>query len=93
MNYPAHPTFEELASIEHERWADWQKYCHSKMFKDGEYMCLSVPLFERWERQIATPYSELSEEEKDSDREQVMRYWNVVTPNVDVDLIRESKQN
>jgi hypothetical protein len=31
-----------------------------------------------WERQIATPYVDLSEAEKQSDRDQVMRYWPVL---------------
>ncbi|MDJ0323142.1 hypothetical protein QMG61_05115 [Cryobacterium sp. PH31-AA6] len=33
---------------------------------------------ERWEIQIATPYAELSEQEKKSDQEQVHRYLPVV---------------
>lgn len=31
-------------------------------------------LVTKWERQIATPYFELSEKEKESDREQVRKY-------------------
>ena len=89
----ANPTFEKLAEIEHERWADWQAYVHSKMFKDGEYMCLSVPNFERWERQIKTPYAELSEEEKDSDRDQVVRYWDLIFPRVDIAHEKELRKN
>jgi len=77
-NYPTNELFEKLATIEHERWADWQKYMHSKMFAGGDYMCLAKPMFEYWERQINTPYEQLSEREKDSDREQVMRYWNLI---------------
>lgn len=37
---------------------------------------------DRWERQIATPYAELSEAEKNSDREQVDRYWPLVSYSV-----------
>jgi len=33
---------------------------------------------EQWERQINTPYSELIEDEKEKDREQVRRYWNLI---------------
>lgn len=73
---------EKLAAIEHERWADWQKYMHTKFLEhsngEGEYVCLSVEWFKRWERQIDTPYSELSEAEKASDMEQVDRYWQLI---------------
>jgi len=76
---------EQLAAIEHERWADWQKYMHSKgglvgevgTYSTGDLILPSV-LVEQWERQIATPYAELSEKEKDSDREQVDRYWPLI---------------
>jgi hypothetical protein len=54
---------EKLAALEHEQWAHWT-----------EYMVKSVPVefsnedIKRWRRQIETPYEELSEYEKDSDR-------------------------
>jgi len=71
--------FERLASIEHERWADWQRYVHSKCVKNNDGT-LTIPKWavEQWERQINTPYSGLTEEEKDKDREQVMRYWHLI---------------
>lgn len=70
---------EKLAAIEHERWADWQKYLHSKCH-DMELGFLTIPaeLVAQWERQIATPYAELSEKEKQSDRDQVARYWPLI---------------
>jgi len=83
--YPQSELFEKLADIEHQRWADWQKYMHSKCAivenEDGE-KTIVIPqnLFEQWERQIATVYLELSEKEKDSDRDQVMRYWKLIYP-------------
>jgi hypothetical protein len=66
---------EELAAIEHERWAHWQRYLHGKGVRqpDGSLL-LAADLVGRWEIQIATPYSDLSEAEKESDREQVRRY-------------------
>ncbi len=78
--YPKSKLFEELASIEHTRWADWQKWCH-KVLREN---CPSAELekvLERWDKQIATSYDDLTETEKDSDREQVMRYWYLLENN------------
>lgn len=69
---------ENLAAIEHERWSDWQKWCH-KVLREN---CPSPDLekiLERWDKQIATPYQDLSEQEKQSDREQVDRYLHLIT--------------
>lgn len=80
---PDKELFEKLAAIEHERWADWQRYIHSKLQKnieDRDFFRLPSFWRERWERQINTPYSELSEQEKEADREQVRRYWNLIRP-------------
>jgi hypothetical protein len=66
---------EELAALEHERWAHWQRYLHAQC-KPGPDGSLTIPagLVQRWTEQIDTPYLDLSDEEKDSDREQVYRY-------------------
>jgi hypothetical protein len=67
---------EALAAIEHERWAHWQRYMHSKCTRmDDGSLLIPAESVTRWERQVATPYAELSEREKESDREQVDRYW------------------
>lgn len=70
---------ERLAAIEHERWARWQKYLHEKGVKqpDGSLL-IPAELVERWERQIETPYAELTEIERESDREQVRAYLPVI---------------
>ena len=79
MKYPKSKLFEQLANIEHQRWADWQKYMFSlcKQKKDGS-LVIPVGLVSRWRTQIALDYKDLSEKEKDSDREQVMRYWDLI---------------
>lgn len=70
---------EQLASIEHERWAHWQRYMHSKGVRqiDGS-LTIPADLVERWEKQIAKPYSELTEAEKESDRDQVRKYLPLI---------------
>jgi hypothetical protein len=66
---------ERLAAVEHERWSHWQRYMHEKGIRqpDGSLM-IPADLVQRWQKQIDTPYAELSEKEKESDREQVRRY-------------------
>jgi hypothetical protein len=70
---------EELAAIEHARWAKWQQYLHGKAQPraDGS-LVIPSELVRRWEHQIETPYSELSEKEKESDREQVRAYLDII---------------
>lgn len=71
---------ETLASIEHERWAHWQRYLHSQCTPVGNDGALLIPsdLVQRWEAQMKTPYSHLTEEQKESDRQQVRRYLPVI---------------
>ena len=65
---------EDMAAIEHQRWAHWQKYVHDQCERlpDGR-LVIPSDLVRRWEKQIDTPYDQLSEAEKASDREQVER--------------------
>jgi hypothetical protein len=71
---------EALASIEHERWSHWQRYVHSKCSPVGNEGALLIPghLVKRWEEQIETPYTQLTEPEKESDREQVRKYLPLI---------------
>ncbi|GCB01567.1 hypothetical protein [Mycolicibacterium sp. NCC-Tsukiji] len=71
---------DELAAVEHERWAHWQRYVHDhcERQRDGS-LVIPAELAARWEAQIETPYVGLSEREKDSDREQVRRYLPVIS--------------
>lgn len=69
---------EQLAAIEHERWSDWQKWCHEVLYKELGWSDRLEKVLERWKVQIETPYFELSEKEKQSDRDQVDRYWPLI---------------
>ena len=70
---------ERLAAIEHERWSHWQWHLHEQC-TPGADGSLTIPadLVRRWTAQINTPYAQLTEHEKDSDREQVERYLPVI---------------
>lgn len=71
---------EEGADLEHERWAKWQRYMHSKIepTEHDPLMHIGTEWVERWNRQIATPYSALSEKEKESDRIEVRKYLPLI---------------
>lgn len=68
-----------LAAIEHDRWAHWQSYVHSKCSRQSDgSLVIPAELVQRWERQIRTPFDQLSESEKNSDRDQVFNYLAVI---------------
>ncbi len=85
---------EKGASLEHERWSNWQKYLHSlcsphkllsynstkRDYEDIETggLVIGKSRVEHWERQINTPYSELSEKEKEYDRIEVRKYLPMI---------------
>ena len=60
---------EKLADYAHAAWSGWMKYMFSKSTKDGSgLVMIPASLVERWTRQMNTPYTELPENEKESDR-------------------------
>lgn len=70
---------EELAALEHERWSHWQNYLHSKCKKNADgSLVIPKDLVAQWERQSNTVFEELSEKEKESDREQVDKYLPIL---------------
>jgi len=53
------PLLERLAALEHEQWAAWTQHFLSNQAPEN---------LERWKRQVAATYEELSESEKEADR-------------------------
>ena len=85
LNPPTDSNWEEEfiekgADLEHKRWAKWQKYMHSKILPSAhdEIMEIGTEMINHWNRQINTPYSELTEKEKDSDRKEVRQYLPLI---------------
>lgn len=60
---------ERLAALEHAQWAHWTQYMLDNLTPEN---------IERWRHQIATPYEQLSEREKNSDREWALRVIQVL---------------
>lgn len=94
-----HHRREALADCVHKAWTGWMKYRfqRSKQCQRGahEGTCL-VPdtagpgaviipadLVARWERQIATPYVDLPENEKESDRKEADKMLALVEPEIE----------
>jgi hypothetical protein len=74
-----HNAIEVLASVEHKRWAHWQRHVHSSAIRQADgSLLIPVEVAARRERQIATPYADLSEDEKQADCDQVHRYLPVI---------------
>ena len=59
----------------------------------SDELIIPSKLVAQWERQIATDYADLSEKEKESDRDQVRRYWPLITKLNAVLVAAETKIN
>lgn len=66
---------EQLAALAHDQWSGWMRYLFGRCRwnADGS-MTIPAVSVGWWRRQLSTPYAELSEPEKDSDRKEADRY-------------------
>lgn len=67
---------ERLAAIEHERWSGWMRHLFNECEEHSGTVNLTIIpgwAVERWKRQMNTPYADLSEQEKESDRREVRK--------------------
>lgn len=62
---------EKLAAYAHEAWAGWMRYLFTKapVNSDGTWTMPDWAVT-RWQRQMNTPYADLPESEKESDRKE-----------------------
>lgn len=71
---------EALAALAHDQWSGWMAYlfarCQTVEHAENGYRIAAYippPLVGRWRRQMETPYADLPEEEKASDRAEADR--------------------
>ena len=70
---------EFLAYAEHDSWSRWMQWLFSMcIVNDDKSVTIPAPLVERWIRQAYTIYHDLSEEEKHSDRNEVMHILPII---------------
>jgi hypothetical protein len=67
-------TVETLAAVEHERWSGWMRYLFTRgqHHPDGSFT-IDAGSVAHWTRQMETGYSDLTEREKESDRQEVRK--------------------
>ena len=76
---------EEIADKTHQVWSDWMKYLFEKceMNEDGT---ATIPKWavDGWTRQMNTKYEDLTESEKQSDRDVFQKYYgDLVCPKIE----------
>lgn len=76
---------EKISAAQHEIWSRWMIHLFkvSIFNTDGSYT-IPVEKVKHWKRQISTPYNELSENEKNSDR---------IQADIILDIIGKSSHN
>ncbi len=69
---------EKIADLAHRQWAGWMDYLFSKgtLNEDGSWT-MPVEFVDRWKRQAATDYIDLSGPEKDSDRKEADKFIEI----------------
>ena len=69
---------EQLAALSHEQWAGWMKYLLEKSTEgDDGSVVIPAAFVARWKRQMNTPYIDLPENEKESDRSEADKFTHV----------------
>lgn len=62
---------ERLADVQHAIWAHWMRYQFSVCQPNGDgSVTIPADKVERWSRQMKTIYADLTEKERESDRDQ-----------------------
>ena len=67
---------EQMADLEHEQWAHWTAHMLTVLCKDHPELNKDENVL-RWSRQINVKYKDLSEKEKESDREWARKSFDI----------------
>lgn len=70
---------EDLAAVQHDIWSHWMNYQFSCCIKN-EDGSLTIPAdkVKRWSKQMETSYEDLTDKEKQSDRNQVLKFVHLI---------------
>lgn len=66
---------EVLANLCHDQWSGWMRYLFSKgTFHDDGTWTMPAEFVQRWQRQMSTHYTHLSQSEQESDRTEADKF-------------------
>lgn len=84
---------EQLADKQHASWACWMQYLFSSCDPNPDGS-LTIPcgLVDRWQKQIDTSYSDLSERKKRADRDEVAHILSIIEAYKIQSLTKEERQ-
>lgn len=74
---------EQLSEYAHNTWSGWMEYMFSKCELVNGGILIPSSFYDRWSRQKNTKYSDLSEEEKKSDRDEADKIIEILENNFD----------
>lgn len=76
--------FEDVAAMQHDIWSHWMRWMFTQgvLHPDGSWTMPAAKV-ERWKRQMETDYAQLTEAEKESDREQADKVLGVIWRGLD----------
>lgn len=78
---------ETLAEYAHGAWSGWMRYMFSKGYPGMGYSwVIPSALKARWHRQMNTPYADLPEDEKESDRQEADKILAIVERHATVSI-------
>ena len=66
---------EKLAEIQHDIWSHWMEYLFEQGKMVGGEFFIKESKVLRWKRQMTTDYNNLSDEEKESDRNVIRDFF------------------
>lgn len=70
---------EALADMEHASWSRWQSYLFSKCERlSNGALLIPAELVKHWQHEIDTPYAQLPERHKQSDRNEVAHILPII---------------
>lgn len=70
---------EQVADLCHSQWSSWMLYLFEKgTFQEDGTWIMPAEFVRRWQLQAITPYAELSEQEKDSDRTEADKFLSIL---------------
>ena len=71
---------EKLADLCHRQWSGWMEYLFGKCAFNPNDGTATIPKWavDRWQHQLSTEYAHLSEEEKNSDRDEADRFLTLI---------------